>query len=145
MIIRVFLLEGLATILFSGVVWFVLPDYPKSPRSASWLTEREQNFVEARLSENAPRTSDKFFDKKEVIQTVKSPLIWSFMLSQTLVNLGGYGLSWYLPTITTNLGFAGLPRNQLLNIPPAAASVLGTVFAGWFLTKAILTRPQFIM
>jgi hypothetical protein len=67
------------------------------------------------------------------------------MLSQTLVNLGGYGLSWYLPTITTNLGFATLPRNQLLNIPPAAASVLSIIFAGWFLKQAILTRPQFIM
>lgn len=142
---RVFLLEGLATILFSGVVWFILPDYPKSPRTASWLSEREQNFVEARLSENAPRTHDKFFDKQEIIETLKSPLIWSFMLSQTLVNLGGYGLSWYLPTITTNLGFASLPRNQLLNIPPAAAAVFAIIFSGWFLKQAILTRPQYIM
>jgi hypothetical protein len=133
------------TILFSGIVWYILPDYPKSPRSSKWLTEREQNFIEARLSENAPRTNDKFFDKREIIESLKSPLTWSFMLSQTLVNLGGYGLSWYLPTITTNLGFATLPRNQLLNIPPAAASVLAIIFAGWFLKQAILTRPQFIM
>jgi MFS transporter, ACS family, DAL5 transporter family protein len=58
------------------------------------------------------------------------------MLSQTLVNLGGYGLSWNLPTITTNLGFATLPRNQLLNIPAAAAAALAIVFSGWFLKQA---------
>lgn len=65
------------------------------------------------------------------------------MLNQLMVNLGGYGLSWYLPTITTNLGFAGLPRNQLLNIPPAAASVLAIIFAGNFLNRGYVTRPAF--
>jgi len=65
------------------------------------------------------------------------------MLNQLLVNLGGYGLSWYLPTIVTGLGFAGLPRNQLLNIPPAAASVLAIIFSGHFLKRAYVTRPAY--
>jgi hypothetical protein len=67
------------------------------------------------------------------------------MLSQVLVNFAGYGLQWQLPTITTSLGFAGLPRNQLLNIPPAGATVLSIIFAGWFLKRAFITRPAFIM
>lgn len=67
------------------------------------------------------------------------------MLSQILCNFSGYALSWQLPTITTNLGFAGLPRNQLLNIPPSAAAVFSIVFAGWFLKHAWITRPAFIM
>ncbi|KAL3425086.1 high-affinity nicotinic acid transporter [Phlyctema vagabunda] len=141
----VYLLEGLFTILFSGIVYFVLPDYPKSPRSSAWLTPREQEFIERRLSENAPLTSDHNFTKSEVIASVTDPKTYAFMLSQLLVNLGGYGLSWYLPTITTNLGFAGLPRNQLLNIPPAAAAVLSIIFSGWFLKRAFLTRPAYIM
>jgi MFS family permease len=45
----VYLLEGLATVLLGVVVWFVLPDYPKSPRSAAWLSQREQEYLEARL------------------------------------------------------------------------------------------------
>ena len=64
---------------------------------------------------------------------------------QVLMNLGGYGLQWQLPTVTTSLGFAGLPRNQLLNILPAAAAVLAIIFAGWFLGRAYLTRPEFSM
>ncbi|KAK3356486.1 MFS transporter [Lasiosphaeria hispida] len=124
----VYLLEGIFTILFAAVVYLVLPDYPKSPRSASWLTPREQEYLDRRLSENAPRTGDSSFDKSEM-----------------LMNLGGYALTWQLPTVTTNLGFAGLPRNQLLNIPPAAASVLAIIFAGWFMKRAYLTRPAFIM
>lgn len=141
----VYLLEGIVTILFSFVVYFVLPDYPKSQRSNSWLTPREQDYLEARLSENAPKTDDAEFDKSEIFASLRNPRTYSFMLSQILLNFGGYGLSWQLPTVTTNLGFAGLPRNQLLNIPPAAASVLAIIFSGWFLSRAYLTRPAYIM
>ncbi|KAK5130038.1 hypothetical protein LTR08_002512 [Meristemomyces frigidus] len=123
----VYLLEGLYTILLAVVVYLVLPDYPKSPRTSKGLSPREQEYLEVRLSENAPLTNEGAF----------------FMINQLMVNLGGYGLSWYLPTITTNLGFAGLPRNQLLNIPPAAASVLAIIFAGNFLNRAYVTRPAF--
>lgn len=141
----VYLLEGIVTILFSFVVYFVLPDYPKSQRSNSWLTPREQDYLEARLSENAPKTDDAEFDKSEILASLRNPRTYSFMLSQILLNFGGYGLSWQLPTVTTNLGFAGLPRNQLLNIPPAAASVLAIIFSGWFLSRAYLTRPAYVM
>lgn len=139
-----YIIEGIVTVLFSAVIWFVLPDYPKSPRSSSWLSVDEQEYLELRLSENAPRTDDPFFDKDEVIASLKDPRIYGFTLSQFLLNIAGYGLSWQLPTITTLLGFAGLPRNQLLNIPPAAVTVLGIILAAWFLSKAYVVRPIFI-
>ncbi|KAK2798710.1 hypothetical protein FQN50_008748 [Emmonsiellopsis sp. PD_5] len=141
----VYLLEGLFTILFSALIFLILPDWPKSPRSSSWLTAREQSYLELRLSENAPRTSDPTLKKSEILSSLKDPRTYAFMLSQLLVNFGGYALSWELPTITTNLGFAGLPRNQLLNIPPAVAAVSSIIFAGWFMKRAYLTRPAFIM
>ncbi|GAB1195500.1 hypothetical protein APSETT444_004759 [Aspergillus pseudonomiae] len=136
---------GLFTILFSGVIYLVLPDWPKSPRTRKWLSEREQDYVEARLSENAPKTADSDFSKEEVIASLKDPRTYAFMLSQVLVNFSGYALTWELPTITTSLGFAGLPRNQLLNIPPSAAAVLAIIFSGWFLKQAYLTRPAYTM
>lgn len=144
-IVRLYLLEGLFTILFAGVVFLVLPDWPKSPRSDKWLTKREQEYLEARLSENQPQTADPNLSKKEIWDSLTDPRTYAFMLSQILVNFGGYGLQWQLPTITTSLGFAGLPRNQLLNIPPAACTVLSIIFAGWFLKHAWLSRPAFIM
>lgn len=141
----VFLLEGIVTILFSAAIYLILPDYPKSPRSARWLTPDEQEYIELRLSENAPRTDDAVFDRREIIAALKDPKIVGFTASQFFLNIAGYGLSWQLPTITTSLGFAGLPRNQLLNIPPAAATVLGIIAAAWFLRRAYVTRPLFIM
>ncbi|KAH7392484.1 high-affinity nicotinic acid transporter [Pyrenochaeta sp. MPI-SDFR-AT-0127] len=141
----VYILEGLATILFSGVVWYYLPDFPKSPRSNRWFTQREQEFIETRLPENAPMTSDPNFSSKEIKGVLGEWLIWSFMLSQTLVNLGGYALTWYLPTIITGLGFVGLPRNQLLLIPPFGAAVIGLLFSAWFQERAWIVRPAYIM
>ncbi|KAH7090733.1 high-affinity nicotinic acid transporter [Paraphoma chrysanthemicola] len=118
----VYILEGLATILFSGA-----------------------EFIETRLPESAPMTSDPNFSGKEIKSVLGEWLIWSFMLSQTLVNLGGYALTWYLPTIITNLGFVGLPRNQLLLLPPFGAAVLGLLFSAWFMERAWIVRPACIM
>ncbi|KAJ5915143.1 hypothetical protein N7454_011255 [Penicillium verhagenii] len=117
----VFIIEGIITVLFSGVVYLVLPDYPKSPRSNKWLSQREQDYLEARLGDLAPKAADPAFSTQEVIATLKSPIQWSFTFSQMLINLGMYALQWYLPTLTTSFGFTSLPKNQLLNIPPAAA------------------------
>ncbi|KAG9788874.1 hypothetical protein KCU88_g1633, partial [Aureobasidium melanogenum] len=137
----VFLIEGVATIAFAGLIWVIYPDYPQSPRSRKWLTPREQKFLEMRLTENAPRTQDSSFSWQEIVNTVKDPRIWTFMLAQILMNIGGFGLSWFLPTITTDLGFAGLPRNQLLNIPPAAAGIIAIIIVAWILKRAYLPRP----
>ncbi|KAI8284810.1 hypothetical protein K4K60_001682 [Colletotrichum sp. SAR11_57] len=119
-----FILEGVATVLFAGVIFWVLPDFPKSPRSNSWLTPREQQFLEARLPSSAPATADKSWDTREAWIAFKAPTTWAFLLDQTLMNLATYALSWYLPTIIASLGFAKLPNSLLLNIPPAAAGIL---------------------
>ncbi|EXJ77436.1 hypothetical protein A1O3_09662 [Capronia epimyces CBS 606.96] len=137
----VFLLEGLGTMALAGVVWLVLPDYPKSKRTGKWLTLREQEFVEARLSENAPKTNDPAFSLQETITSLKDIRVWSFLVSQLCIAFGGLAIQWYLPTITTSLGFAKLPRNQLLNIPPPVLSVMGSVSAYFFMERAIVVRP----
>ncbi|KAL4903118.1 hypothetical protein BDW74DRAFT_179989 [Aspergillus multicolor] len=139
----VFLLEGLVTIIFCPAIYFILPDYPTSPSSARWLAPEEQAYLEARLSSNAPRASDPNFSLPEIMQALKDPKMYLFTTCQFLLNIAGYGLSWQLPTITTSLGFAALPRNQLLNIPPAAATVIGIVLAARFMRYAIITRPLF--
>ncbi|KAF2788032.1 putative vitamin H transporter [Melanomma pulvis-pyrius CBS 109.77] len=136
-----FILEGVATILFAGVIFLVLPDFPKSPRSSTWLSPREQQFLEARLPPNAPATADPSWNTKEAWIAFTSPATWAFLLDQTLMNLGNYALSWYLPTIIAGLGFAKLPNSLLLNIPPAAAGI-GAIFICLLITsRAWAPRP----
>ncbi|KAL2404984.1 hypothetical protein ABEF95_002672 [Exophiala dermatitidis] len=49
--------------------------------------------------------------------------------------------NWYLPTVITSFGFVGLPANQLLNIPPVAAAILGIAFTTWITGRAWISRP----
>jgi sugar phosphate permease len=140
----VFIIEGIGTIIIGGIVFLILPDFPKSPRSSSWLSKREQEFIEARLPINAPTTGGKSFDRKEIWNAFRSPSVWSFLFCQTLMNLNLYGFSWYLPTIVTDFGFVGLPANQLLNIPPVAAGIAGIIFSAWFIGKAHVVRPLYV-
>ncbi|KAF0316038.1 vitamin H transporter [Colletotrichum asianum] len=136
-----FILEGVATVLFAGVIFWVLPDFPKSPRSDSWLTPREQQFLEARLPSSAPATADKSWDTGEAWIAFKAPTTWAFLLDQTLMNLATYALSWYLPTIIASLGFAKLPNSLLLNIPPAAAGILAMLICVLITSRAWAPRP----
>ncbi|KAF2802258.1 retrograde regulation protein 2 [Mytilinidion resinicola] len=140
-----FIIEGVLTMGFAGVVYCLYPDYPRSERTSKWLTPREQEFVELRLTENAPLTSDKAFSAKESIETLKDPRLWAFMFTQVCMNTGGFGLSWFLPTIITNLGFVGLPRNLLLIIPTAAGAIFAIIFAAYILKKAWIPRPLFTL
>jgi sugar phosphate permease len=82
-----FILEGIATVLFAGAIFFILPDSPKSPRSASWLAPREQQFLEARLPPNAPGTADPSWDTRVAWVAFRSPTVWAFLFDQTLMNL----------------------------------------------------------
>ncbi|KAL3704857.1 hypothetical protein TMatcc_008529 [Talaromyces marneffei ATCC 18224] len=67
---------------FAGIVFTVYPDYPRSPRSAQWLTPREQEFIEKRLADNTPRTDDSLFSWRKAIDTIRDVRLWSFMLAQ---------------------------------------------------------------
>lgn len=71
--------------VFAVVVWFILPDYPKSKGSQSWLTPREQEFLEARLTANAPKTNDANFSTRETVQAIKDIRTWSFMAAQASI------------------------------------------------------------
>ncbi|KAK7744803.1 hypothetical protein SLS62_010036 [Diatrype stigma] len=146
----VYLIEGIFTIFFSGAVFYILPDYPKSPRSNRWLTPREQEFIEVRLPENAPLTSDPFFSKKEIIVSLKSPLIWfimtgmviCFVLFFTLTSKIGIYIACVLGTMFTSVYF--IPfwawRSATLRGSTGAAFTLG--FQNAIGQVGTVTAPQ---
>ncbi len=136
-----FILEGTVTMLFAGVIFLALPDFPKSKRSSRWLTPREQQFVEARLPPNAPATVDPAWNTKAAWAAFLSPTTWLFVVSQTIMNLASYSLGWYLPSIITAFGFVTQPKNLLLNIPPAAAGITAMCFFVLVTSRAWAPRP----
>lgn len=76
------------------------------PEQASWLTDTEKRFLQARLPANAPRSSEDNFKLSEIIESLKDQRLWLFTFIWATKTIGGSGLSFYLPTIVANLGLA---------------------------------------
>jgi hypothetical protein len=75
------------------------------PPTAKWLTEKEKAFVQARLPINAPRDSEKNFNFREIITSLKDVKMWLFTLCWATFTVGTSGLTFYQPTVVANLGF----------------------------------------
>ncbi len=80
---------------------FILPDYPQT---AKFLSERERATVIGRLSSDAPTKESKTWDTPQVIRLVSDPSFWSFSAVWFCHAVGGFGLSYVLPTVIYELG-----------------------------------------
>ncbi|KAL2679217.1 hypothetical protein Neosp_009984 [[Neocosmospora] mangrovei] len=132
------LTEGVFTIILGIVVYLVLPDFPNT---ASWMSQEEKDFIQARLPINAPRAAEKDFDWKEFWQTLKDPKLWLFLLCWAFYTIGTTGLQFYQPTVIANLGFTTIAQAQLLNIPPAIFACVLTIVFGWVANTGHVPLP----
>lgn len=76
------------------------------PAQAKWLSDKEKAFLQARLPANAPRSSEADFKLSEIVLALKDRRLWLFTLVFATKTVGSSGLSFYLPTIVADLGFA---------------------------------------
>ncbi|KAF2010004.1 putative pantothenate transporter [Aaosphaeria arxii CBS 175.79] len=126
-----FLLEGVFTVAFGILIWFILPDFPDQ---AKWLTEKEKAFLKARLPANAPRSDEVNFNWKEIVETLKDQRLWLFTLMWATKTVGSSGLSFYLPEIVSTLKLTSIAQSQLLTIPSSVLPILliaGQTFLTW--------------
>lgn len=77
-----FILEGIPTVIVGVAIWFCLPDYPET---AKWLTEEERAHAIERMGPYAPKGTDKHFDKRDFINTIKSVEFWLFAIAYFLM------------------------------------------------------------
>ncbi|KAJ5414582.1 pantothenate transporter [Penicillium cosmopolitanum] len=127
-------ISGLLAFAFNGVVAGV-------PSTSSWLSEKEQAFIQARLPSNSPRAAEKNFDLGELIKTLKNKRIWLFLLCWAFFTVGTTGLTFYQPTVIAQLGFTSIGQAQLLNIPSAIFAVILTVAFGIFADSGRIPQP----
>ncbi|KAL1891691.1 hypothetical protein Sste5346_007440 [Sporothrix stenoceras] len=133
------LTEGVFTILLGIFTLFFLPDFPAN---ASWLSDREKAFVQARLPVNAPRAQEENFSWRQFINTLKDIRLWLFLGCWAFYTVGTTGLTFYQPTVIAGLGFTSIGRAQLLNIPPAIFSCFLTISFGIFADTGYIPQPS---
>ncbi|KAI0477988.1 major facilitator superfamily domain-containing protein [Xylaria cf. heliscus] len=135
-----FLVEAIGTILVGIAIWFLLPDFPET---ASWLTDKEKAFIQARLPENAPRATEQDFNFGEIWSSLKDKRLWLFTLIWALFTVGTSGVRFYQPTVISNLGFTTIAQAQLLNLPISIFGLLVIFVTGYFADNGRLPRPLY--
>ncbi|KAJ5757385.1 uncharacterized protein N7511_006079 [Penicillium nucicola] len=135
-----FLSEGIATVIFGVAIAFLLPDFPET---ASWLTEREKKFIQARLPANAPRANEKNFNFREVIESLKDVRLWLFTLIWATFTVGTNGVTFYQSTVIANLGYTTVAQAQLLNIPITVCGILFIAVTGIAADRSRIPRPLY--
>jgi hypothetical protein len=69
--------------------------------------------------------------------------MWLFTLCWATFTVGTTGLTFYQPTVVSNLGFTSISKSQLLNIPTAFLTVGIIAIFGLWADTARLPRPLF--
>jgi MFS family permease len=108
-----FLLEGLPAIVLAFVALFGLPDYPQTARI---LSEKERFFIERRLEGTAPSGKRGHWDWLSLKQLFSDPTVYTFAIYWIAHAIGGFGITFALPTVIYQLGFSDTAHSQLMNI-----------------------------
>jgi hypothetical protein len=75
------------------------------PETASWLSEKEKAFIQARLPPNAPRAQEQHFKWKEIVESLKDTRLWLFTAIWATFTVGTSGVRFYQSTVIADLGF----------------------------------------
>ncbi|KAK7736520.1 hypothetical protein SLS53_006951 [Cytospora paraplurivora] len=101
----------------AGWRWvFILED----PETARFLSEEEKGALIADLPPKAPTVKGKAFDFSEIKELFKSPTFVPFLLIWVTHGIGGFGITFVLPTVIYDLGISDTAISQLMTMPAYA-------------------------
>jgi MFS transporter, ACS family, tartrate transporter len=120
-----FILEGLPTIVFGVVVYFVLPDRPADAR---WLSDDEKAALGRRMdAEQAVATHH----VRELWPALRNPTVWLMSAVYSLIVFGYYWVNfWTASIIKEGAGHLSTVVVGLLASIPFLAAAVGMVIAG---------------
>jgi D-galactonate transporter len=125
-----FILEGIPAVVFGVITIFYLTDWP---RAASWLRPEERDWINGELER-----------EKQAKQKVRSYTIWQafsqrdvilLTLSYFCATTGGYGISFWLPTILKRLSGQSDIHVTLFAALPYLAGFVMQQLNGWHSDK----------
>lgn len=119
-----FIVEGVPSVALGLVVWRVLPD---RPRSASWLTPEEHDWLEDRLAREG--AEQERGAPRRVAEVLRDRRVLLLAAIYFLNVVGGYGLDFFAPTLLAR------------SFPRLGTSELGLLAA----VPALVTLPLMVV
>lgn len=135
-----FIIEGVFTIVVAFGAYFFIHNYPST---ATFLSSKEKEFIQARLEADSDATQTETFAWPEVRKAFTDIKVYLYCLGFHTMSLPLYTLSLFLPTIIKNLGYTSA-QAQLLTVPPYAFAFITTVTVA-ILSERYHRRAPFII
>ncbi|KIV83057.1 hypothetical protein PV11_05117 [Exophiala sideris] len=126
-----FLIIGLMTILFGGLVAMFLPD---SPVKAMRFSDAEKVAALLRVKENQSGTQNAKIKKAQVIESLKDVRVWLVFLSVLLTSIPNGGLSNFSSILLTTFGYTS-QQALILGMPGGAVGVFIVLLSGYLSDK----------
>lgn len=135
--LQLFIIEGILPTICSAYTYFCLPGYPQT---VDFLSEDECAAILADLPQQAPTMRAKTFDTDQVKSLFKSATFFPFLMIWTTHGIGGWGISFVLPTVIYELGISNTAVSQVLTIPPFALVFLILMSLAYFIHHGYLSH-----
>ena len=120
-----FFIEAIPSFLLAFVVLVYLTDRPEQ---AHWLTTEEQNALNGVLAEERAHTESKH--NLNLWQAFRDPRVWLLTLIYFTMNVGNYGLDFWLPTILKEFKGIDTSKPNIYSMLPYIAAAIGMVLIG---------------
>lgn len=122
-----FFFEGLAAVVVGILAWFYLDD---NPRTARFLTKDEGELLASTIEAEETKTGVK--TESSMSGTLRSWRVWALSIVYFMIQVGVYGITFYLPSQVSGLiGKKVGMEVSLISMVPWLCALLGT----WLLPK----------
>ncbi|KAI1370950.1 putative MFS transporter [Hypoxylon crocopeplum] len=125
-----FLVLGCATCVWAVFIGWWLPD---SPMKAKCFNEDQKRLMIERVRANETGIQNKTYKRYQMLETIKDPVIWCYVMLQITSTLVIGGLGVFSNLIIAAFGFTYL-QTQLLNIAQGAVTIIVMVGGAWMTT-----------
>jgi MFS transporter, ACS family, tartrate transporter len=108
-----FIIEGVPACLVALIVLVFLTDRPSQ---ATWLSPEERDWLETRLAAER-RQKESSAGHFSFFRSISDPRVLALALVYFCLNAGGYGVSYFLPTIVKGFGLSNLMTGVVSAVP----------------------------
>ena len=124
----IFLIEGLATVVFAILAMFILPN---TPRQVLSFSTEEAEYCTQRLTADTKSQEDSKITLKAIVSAFKEPHILNMSVIAFCNGVVIGGLAYFTPSVVLALGY-GTVKTQLMTVPPFAIAFVLTLIAAQF-------------
>ncbi|KAL6709805.1 hypothetical protein ACN47E_000590 [Coniothyrium glycines] len=127
-----FIVEGVATIVWAAAAYFILLDFPAN---TARLTDRERKIAIARLREGGVKThvegEERIGKGKSFVMAICDWRTIGFVLGYMVI-VGSSTLSYFYPTLVNGLGYTSTVQAQYMTVPIYAVAFVCTAVTTYF-------------